>query len=157
MLDAIVAVLEEQHTGGEDFFNALDDALLEPGICKGIYDMIRDPHRYSYILTGSFGQYFLKWMNANSKPYAGYLLYPGGLRDGLVRAHTNHYFTKPDLWMMKTCFVDDSIYSGTTRSTAIHQLMVSKEIETYVAYDGMLEAESWCRSLYRYHVGDANA
>ena len=154
ILDQLVAVLEEEHTGGPEFFDALDTALLDPEICAAVYNQIKDPHRYSFILTGAFGRFFLKWLNKNSKPYAGYMLFTGGLRDGKVRSYEYYYFSIPDTWMLKACFVDDSIYSGITRATAIRQLAVPKILETYVAYDGMQEHQAWCHSLYRYHLRD---
>lgn len=150
MLDQIVEAIAAKHTGGKEFFDILDANLLDDKVYAAVYGMIKDPQRYSFVLTGTFGQRFLQWMNRCSKPYAGYIVYPGGLRDGKVQQHNYHYFKKPNGWWEKACFVDDSIYSGTTRLTAIHQLSVPQDIETFVAYDGMAVQADWCRSLYRY-------
>lgn len=129
--------------------SVLDTVLMNETVCAGLYCMIKDAQRYTFILAGAFGRAFLSWMNLHSKPYAGYLLYPDGLGDGMVRAHSSIYLSNPNTWNAKACFVDAWIHSGATRLTAIHQLMVSKEVETYVAYDGMPEQQDWCHSLYR--------
>lgn len=156
MIDAIVAALEEKHTGGAQFFDALDAALQTPEIYNALYELPKDPHRYTFVLTGKFGQEFLMWMNRCSKPYSGYILYPGGLRDGKARPFQFHYFKDPNRWMVKACFVDDSFYSGSTRHSCIQQLAVPKTIETYVAYDGSPVHNVWCHSLYRYHPVNAS-
>ena len=156
-LDSTVSLLEERYGGGSEFFEVLYEAAMTPPIYAGLYAMIKDAARYTFILTGRFGEEFLQWMNKASKPYAGYLLYPGGLRDGQVKSYANYYLPDPNNWMVKACVVDATIYSGTARATLLHQLQVAKTLDTYVAYDGMPDYQYWCRSLYRYHpVGYEN-
>jgi hypothetical protein len=151
MLDVIVSQLEEIHVGGELFFEALDAALDDCQVFSSIYDMFKDPHRYTLVLTGQFGQRYLNWLNRTSKPYNGYIVFPGGMRDGQQKQHQYCLLKDQNNWMHgKVAFVDDSIYSGTTRETCLARLAVPKDIETYVAYDGMVQQQPWCRSLYRY-------
>jgi hypothetical protein len=149
----IVEVMLEQHTGGKQFFEALDEALRCPAVYEALYNMTQDPFRYTYILTGKFGEGFLSWMNQQSKPRAGYILFPGDLRDGVAVQYKHLHLTN-DSWYNKAVFIDDSIYSGMTRAVCLQLLTVPADLRTVVAYDGMLPCHDYVHSLYRYHDKD---
>lgn len=154
-LDEVVKGLARKHTGGAAFFDELDRALQCDDIYARVYGMVKDPHRYTFILTGTFGIQFVRWMQRNEQRYAGNILFPGNLRDGKVKPAL-YYDIASDRWTDKACFVDDSIYSGTTRATCIHTLYVPKNLPTFVAYDGIPALLPEVRSLYRWHEKEGN-
>jgi hypothetical protein len=153
IMSTIVAILEDRFPeGGEPFFDALDDIICnDSNILERVYNLIKDPHRYTFVLTGTFGEKFVQLLNQTSKPYNGYLLFPGGMRSGVQQPIKYHLLKDPNLWVRKVCFVDDSFYSGTTRTTCLQRLSVPKDIDTFVAYDGSLAKEPFVKSLFRYH------
>jgi hypothetical protein len=151
MLEQIVTAILAKHKGGREFFDALDSSLKDDAVYAAVHGMIKDPHRYTFILSGMFGRTFLQWMNRTSKPYAGYIVFPGGMRKGVQKPHEFCLFRDPNNWMHKACYVDDSLYSGTTRSTCLQRLAVPDTLETYVAFDGSKIKADWCSSIYRYY------
>lgn len=148
-LNEIVEGLAEVYTGGKEFFDALDSALLCQDIYAKVYGMVKDPHRYTFITTGSFGINFINWIIENELEAAGWIIFPGGMRDGKCKAMIKHDLA--DCWTNRACFVDDSFYSGITRETCLHTLYVEKDLPSFVAYDGSLDHPPWLKSLYQWH------
>ena len=135
---------------GEAFFDAMDTALDCESIYQQLYDLILDPFRYTFVLSGRFGMHFYKWVMKAGLPHAGAIIFPGGLRDGKSKAPITLKVT--DRWTQKACFIDDSFYSGTTRATCLHVLYVPKDLPTFIAYDGSVEKQQWVTALYRWHT-----
>jgi len=137
--------------GGAEFFDLLDDSLANYAVCRAVYSMVSDPHRYTFICSGSFGKLFVMWMRMQNQERAGHILFPGGLRTGIVKAPIDYDI--PSAWENRACYVDDSYYSGTTRLTCLHLLFnVEKTCQTFVAYDGSpAPRPDWLHSLYRWH------
>lgn len=152
MIEALVAAVEEQYGAGgrRVMFDALNNLMGEDDkILQAIYDLIKDPQRYSFILAGKFGQKFLNWAIRTSKPFNGYIVFPGGMHDGKQRQHEYCMFKDPNRWMHKACFIDGCFYQGTTRTTCLTRLAVPKTIETFVGYDESVVQPDYLRSLYR--------
>lgn len=153
-LEQLVHNLELVHGGGEPFFNALDASLCCADINARVYNMIPDPARKIFLLTGHFGRQFRAWMRDNSKPHVGWVLFPGGMRDG--RCRTPEYNVSEWDFGSRYVFVDDSYFSGNTRWAVLNWVGGHSLVPAYVAYDGSLVQEQFVTSLYRYHrEGDA--
>lgn len=150
-IEEIVKGYEQKYGGGKEFFDAMDAALCCEDIYTRLYDMVKDPFRFTFILTGTFGMQFYRWMCRNDKRRAGVILFPGGMRDGVAKSPTLIQLSNPDHWTDRACFLDDSYFGGGTRSGCIQILAVSNQLESIVAYDGSHKRPRWLRSLYRYH------
>lgn len=141
---------EQKYGGGEAFFTAMDEALCCNDVFEQLYRMVEAPGRLTFILTGKFGREFQQFLT--TRPHAGYMVFPGGMRDGVCKAPD--MYRVPDLgydWTERCVFVDDSFFSGATRATCLQMLYVKKDLKTIVAYDGSHVRQPWVRSLYRYH------
>lgn len=131
--------------------DAREEALCVDDVFADMYAILKDPFRYTFILTGKFGREFLMWMNRSSKPYAGYIVYPGGMSDGKARQYEfiNIKTDKNYDWTQKAVFVDASITQGKTRDACLMQLQVPKTLLSLFAYTAPGFDEPWAKSLQR--------
>lgn len=141
--------LSDEGLEGVEFFDIIDSNMAAREVFEGLYGMVLDPHRYTFIVTGTFGKQFTSWLK--DKPNAGHILFPGGIRNGVVQRPADWDIASG--WERRCCFVDDSYYSGSTRATALKLLFnVGPDCPTYVAYDGSPAAvKPWLHSLYRWY------
>ena len=157
-LNEIVQNLIRQHTGGEQFFDALDNEL------RNHQDLLTLLHQKArafevlqpnypaviggigYVMSGKFGLYAREEVNG--------LLVNGGLRKGepcMDLEPLLRYFKEGGI--KDFIFVDDSFYSGKTRDTIAAELAKHgcRIIQTFVVYDGSITQDTAVQSLYRYH------
>jgi hypothetical protein len=153
-LPDLVSHLIEKHTGGQAFFDELDNCLA----CENIFQQLTDkiyPERVidpfdNIICSGKFGEAFSKWYKENYfiEPFK----LPGSLRNNdivsilIIAEHS-------ELHSKNFIFVDDSFYSGST-FRMINKLLEpvnSKIIQSFVVYDGSKEPPKNLQSLYRYY------
>ena len=155
----IVELLKEHKEGGEKFFNVLDYMLLSDCAILQIFtnfvlnDMrIRFVTRdFGIILSGKFGYTLYN----NYKPlldenFNDIIITNGGIRKG------EKVFLGIDALQCKNyLFLDDSYYSGTTKSKieeALKEINPKAKIDnTYVIYDGSKTHDKNVRSLFRYY------
>lgn len=143
-----------QHTGGEKFFDALDerirdsDILMRAIMSKAIFNS--EVPFDSIIVSGKFGVVF-KDLCSRDYPTYEVVKVNGSLRGNGVLNLTDDNITS--IRGKRFIFIDDSFYSGTTRNkieTGLQSHHASLEA-TYVIYDGSHVKDSTVHSLYRYY------
>lgn len=150
-LNTLVQKLIHEHTGGEQFFDALDEAIREGVDCIGhILSTLNSLHfrdTVNIIVSGKFGE-AVKEHALSQIARFNIIHVNGGLREGkLITPLKGFDATKP------TYFIDDSFYSGKTRDA------VQVEVErlrgtlqaTLVVYDGSQRVDMSVISMYHYY------
>ena len=64
-LKQIVKSIEQEAVGGKEFFDILDDELGSHYWCSRIYKLVKDPFRYTFICSGTFGKMFVDFLRAS--------------------------------------------------------------------------------------------
>ena len=151
-IDRIVRELLEKHTGGVRFFDALDAAWRTRPSCAHVVDyfvnLAADLDVDGYVSTGRFGMYL---HNSYGSLFSNLILVTGGLRTGAPMDPLD--YLRDDIHDRVFCLLDDSLYSGRTRS------LISAELQrhggalshTMVIYDGGRDWSPFVTSLYRYY------
>jgi hypothetical protein len=142
LLNNVVKQLLLEHTGGEKFFDALDNEIRNnSSIMSCLTRKIKDTE---YIIcSGKFGR---MWANISAWPV---IVVNGNLRKGEPVDDISYL----GLQGKSFTFVDDSFYSGKTRN-AIQKYLESQGaslVRTVVVYDGSLVKDPTVESLYRYY------
>jgi len=137
------------YTGGESFFNHLDEAIRQNlPLIHLLFEKLRAEYPEShFVLTGAFGQTVLHktaYLSEND------LVVSGNLRKGKnldLRAY------KWKIAGKSYVFVDDSYYSGTTYNCIKNAIgSVGGKIDAIaVCYDGSLKKREDLMSFYRYY------
>lgn len=152
-IDNLVELCLKEHTGGEIFFDAIDEKLRnDDTLLKMIIDEVLNNEVFDYIIvSGNFGNVFKNFIDINLKKLAKkVIVVNGGLRKG---EKIINFWEEYDIPMKKFIFIDDSFYLGRTRDKiedAIKQHNGTL-LSTYVFYDGSKEKEEKVHSFYRYY------
>jgi adenine/guanine phosphoribosyltransferase-like PRPP-binding protein len=152
-LNMMVKELITEHTGGRNFFNALDAAVKNESFFEKLYCLITQETNgyipYSSIASGKFGLAFSNWLR---KMLLGPpLLVSGELRHGENTLNLSIY--QDEIEDKDFIFIDDSLFSGTTRNLIRDELEKygGRLVHTYVVYDGAPTKDPEVTSLYRYY------
>ena len=149
-LNNIINQLLNEFSGGETYFDKLDETLRSPenlDIIINLFSPLSDAH---VIMSGKFGYYALELFDKGLIPLKSLIVVNGGLRKGEVE--------KIDVRFMEDqvgyVFVDDSFYKGRTRDKVEEFLKIFNCFlaQTRVIYDGSPEKDKNVFSMYRYHI-----
>lgn len=152
-IDSLVELCLKEHTGGEIFFDAIDEKLRnDDTLLKMITDKVLNNEVFDFIIvSGNFGNVFKKFIDTNLKELTKkVIVVNGGLRQG---EKIVSFWEEYDISMKKIVFIDDSFYLGRTRDK-IEEMITKHQgtlINTYVFYDGSKEKEENVHSFYRYY------
>lgn len=152
-IDSLVELCLKEHTGGEIFFDAIDEKLRnDDTLLKMITDKVLNNEVFDFIIvSGNFGNVFKKFIDTNLKELTKkVIVVNGGLRKG---EKIVSFWEEYDISMKKIVFIDDSFYLGRTRDK-IEEMITKHQgtlINTYVFYDGSKEKEENVHSFYRYY------
>lgn len=152
-LDRIVKKMLETHTGGEVFFDHLDEAIRNNiPVVEELLKSIPDIEDKNIILSGNFGQFFRKYLSLIEVQPRTIIWVPGGLR----KDRRIDLTTLGSAYWKEFIFIDDSFYSGKTKNVIDRELnkCSSYITDTYVVYDGSHKKQENVHSLYRYHKED---
>lgn len=167
LLNMLVKKLIAEHTGGTEFFNALDKAVTDEPFFDILYDLASkddayrwiedDPEEYGTIASGKFGMALSNWIRGTHfKPYHfsvsdDILLVPGDLRHNPGTMNLFPFAEQID--GQTFIFMDDSFFKGRTRNIIAAELerLGGQLAHTYVVYDGSREPDPRVTSLYRYY------
>lgn len=158
--------LLKEYPGGEDFFDKLDEVIRLPKnidiiqkLFKSIYT--DNGQKFNVILSGKFGEWVKFLVDKNILKVDGnIILVKGSLRlknTNLNKQLFNKYidivYKKHDIDSQSYIFIDDSLYSGSTRKAIQswlkqHNSNISK---TYLIYDGNDKKYDDIKSIYRYY------
>jgi len=146
MLEKVNTILS-QSPGGEEFFNILDNSILNDmsDLISLIIDMV--PSYYTLILTGKFGKHVSQRLGTEY-PYRNHILCNGGIRKGTYPEILSH----SEVCNKNAIMIDDSFYSGKTYET-IKAFLSDKGISLnrcVVMYDGSKDHHQHVNSLFRY-------
>lgn len=152
----IKGLLKDHPEGGEKFFDALDLLIRGDSDILSIFlDFVMENTsknmEYGVILSGKFG-YVLhnNYKDLLNKYFDGVILTNGGIRKGEPA-----YLGITKLPCSKFIFLDDSYYSGKTKSGIEEALKNidnnAKIIDTFVVYDGGVKFDRTVHSLFRYY------
>jgi hypothetical protein len=161
-LNQLVREMIQEHTGGTEFFDALDAAVrsqlwfstLERMASQWLNsrkiptEWIATP---CFVVSGKFGLYFREWYEHGGDlnwAERGYLI----VVNGSLRFEPVMDLSTFDISGGNFIFLDDSFFGGRTRDK------IKTEIErnggnflhTFVVYDGAKEKDPDVTSLYRY-------
>ena len=167
--DKIISIVDKilsHQSGGEDFFNKMDDAIKDPknkDITIGLFNKIYSKygHNFNLAISGSYGRYILELKEKGDIQCNGTIV----LFNGSITSHKNLMGTvlknkdvnieykSSDIESKKFIFVDDSYYSGTTFKLILNFLRKKgcDIITTYVIYDGNDTKSQKRISLYNYY------
>lgn len=159
-----ISELISEHTGGEKFFDELDNFIREDkSIIDEFLKLYQTRKKTNYpeliILSGKFGNVMINNLVNNNV-----MLINGGLRIqetevefmmsenkiNEVKDSINHLGPQK----IKVYFMDDSFYSGKTRdkiNNKLKEVFNLKIHQTYVVYDGSKEKQNNVISMFRYH------
>jgi len=150
MIANIVETCVRKHTGGEEFFTALDLRLKDRTILCSLLDEVLkfqypEVESMGLVVSGKFGQFV-----SDNSPTGNILHVSGGLREDKPLEIIRHL---EDTECKHFIFLDDSFYSGKTRDTIKEYLESNGNtlLETFVVYDGSKEKDENVHSLYRYY------
>ena len=146
---AIINVNEllEKFTGGEIFFDQLDDSVrTSREILAVIHDDVRVkyPHgKYKYVVTGKTGIAYFNY------GFTVDLIVPGGLRKSNTQLDLSEYVKRGENYVL----IDDSYFMGRTEAVIRKALNScgANLVGMFVFYDGCIEKRPWVSSMYRYY------
>lgn len=152
-IDNLVELCLKEHTGGEIFFDAIDEKLRNDDILlKMITDKVLNNEIFDYIIvSGNFGNVYKKFIDTNLKELSKKIIVVnGGLRN---EENIVNFWKKYNISMKRIVFIDDSFYLGRTRDKIEEAIKKHQGtlINTYVFYDGSKEKEENVHSFYRYY------
>ena len=164
-LNRIVEECLYQHTGGEEFFDALDKEVQDDEILDRLQDLVYGwnaskgytDEQIGIIVSGKFGLWFKDrdefCVLDDDEPVT--IVVEGGLRHKVssMRKHLDLSYIKEDGYPKKWIFIDDSFYSGKTKEVIRRSLKTvgCKLLHTFVVYDGSPYKSELVSSLYRYY------
>lgn len=159
MMELIVNECLIKHTGGESYFNELDNMIKNNESLMILFLMyaVHNSNCYNVILSGEIGLRYMQLQLQNKVPnYINLMVVNGGLRKnseitgGIM---SNCEVIPEGLDNMDVIFIDDSFYSGKTRNKVNEFLYHRGAViyRTYVFYDGSKEKHDDVVSLYRYY------
>jgi hypothetical protein len=124
------------HKGGEKFFDALDQEIIENASNEVIGALMSHvPNKYFIVLSGGFGKKMAEKIDSKEIPYTPYILLKGGIRSG----GSPEIIRKTNFHGKRAIFLDDSIYGGATYITIKKFLLKEMNINVEkcaVIYDG---------------------
>jgi hypothetical protein len=139
------------HKGGEKFFDALDQEIIENASNEVIGALMSHvPNKYFVVLSGGFGKKMAEKIDSKEIPYTPYILLKGGIRSG----GSPEIIRKTNLHGKRAIFLDDSIYGGATYITIKKFLLKEMNINVEkcaVIYDGCPIQKDDVVSLFRYY------
>ncbi len=165
-IDTIVDNILQKVSGGDKFFDMLDDEIKNPkniDVIITLFEKIYQKYNYNYnlALSGSFGDIVLNLISKDIIKCSGIIV----IFSGSITSHKNKMgivssnkkvdikYQSNKIDNNKFIFVDDSYYSGTT-SKLIDKFLSSKGSyinEIYVIYDGNDSKDDNRHSLYSYY------
>jgi len=159
-LNNIVDSLIIEHIGGGKFFDALDKKIRKEEYVAELLFMATKEHHTSeskiridmgIVCSGRFGMYVVNCFNREEMDIST-IVVNGGLRANNTKVFDMTPYAE-HIKGKEFYFLDDSIYSGTTRDKVYEAIrsMGGTINNTYVVYDGMVEQDKTVHSLYRYH------
>lgn len=158
-LNNIVEQCIKQHTGGEEFFTALDKQVQDDEIITKlhllVYATLRMRDYDGIIVSGKFGKFYQEnYSLSGFAPSAVIVCVEGGLR---ATDATIDLSQQAMLLSMRASqrwiFFDDSFYSGTTRDVVKKTLeSIGHElVHSFVVYDGSKDNDETVSSLFKYY------
>ena len=149
-ISILVNRLLKKHTGGEAYFDELDEEIRKPGNIRLIKTLMAGiDHDTTIVSTGKFGLWLYRQF-----PKHNIYAFDGGHRTGTKPFAMLNYSGEGRCRNRSCIFVDDSFYSGTTRNKIDDYIMgnwKSKIVKSLVVYDGSKDRDLSVFSLYRYH------
>lgn len=150
-------LLKEHPEGGEKFFDALDllirgDSDILSMFLDFVMNNLSENITYGVVLSGKFGcVLYNNYCHILSKYFdGGIILTNGGIRKGEPA-----YLGVTELSCTNYVFLDDSYYSGKTKSGIEEALKnidsKAKITNTFVVYDGGIKFDKTVHSLFRYY------
>ena len=162
-LNKLVNDMIEEHEGGEEFFNNLDESIRDDPNYLYMVELVKmfqeafisdkktniPLNKYRIVVSGRFGTVFSNWARSVRFRYQ-IIEVNGGLRHGDVIPLDAFL---EDISGYNFIFFDDSFYSGRTRDKVYKEIerLGGKAIGTCVVYDGSKERDDDVHSLYRYY------
>ncbi len=149
-LNNIVDKLIQELTGGEQYFDKLDEVLRDPNNFDIVQQLFSTLDNSCVIMSGKFGFYLLQLFDKGLIPAQSLIVVNGSLRNGEIKKIQMRNFIPNS----RFTFVDDSFYKGRTRdkiSKFIEDIGCSLE-GTLVVYDGSINKDETVSSLFRYHL-----
>lgn len=150
-INQIVDSMLKQHTGGEIFFDNLDESFKDKDIikitrCKVNEILIQSNIDY-VIVSGGFGSVF-SYFNPDM---TNLICVEGGLR-GDSEVSESH-FKDRNMTNARCLFLDDSYYLGRTKRKieSVVNKLGGEIVKTFVLYDGSKEKDDIVESFYRYY------
>lgn len=139
------------HPGGEKFFDALDQEIIDNASDEVIEALLSHvPNKYFVVLSGGFGKKMAEKIDSGKISYTPYILFKGGIRSG----GSPEIIRKTSLYGKRAIFLDDSIYGGATYLTIKKFLTKEMKItieKCAVIYDGCPIKKDDVVSLFRYY------
>lgn len=149
-LNNIVNNLIKEFTGGEVYFDNLDEVLRKKENLDIIQKLFSPLKNSNVIVSGKFGYYILGLFNKKTISVNSLIVVNGGLRGGLIKDIILIDFKRDSEYT----FVDDSFYKGRTMRKVKEFLEIfdCKLKNTMVVYDGSIDKQDNVSSMYRYHL-----
>lgn len=146
-LNQMVKGLLEEHVGGREYFDKLDEKVQDKDIVQRLIGLVEDFFQ-SYdnctiVVSGGFGRFFTNSVQGSI------IVVNGGLRTGEPVDDLSYL----EIAGRELIFVDDSFYSGRTRDIIRDEIKRNggELIRTFVVYDGSKNKDETVESLYRYY------
>jgi len=148
-LNNIIKDLLDKFVGGEIYFDKLDEVLRSSenlDIIQKLFSPLKDNN---VVVSGKFGHYILQLFDSGLISVNSIIVANGGLRSGKIKSFKSRNLIKNENYI----FVDDSLYSGTTRNRVAEfiEKFNCKVSLSRVIYDGSIKKDDSVISLYRYH------
>lgn len=153
-IEKIVNECLVKYTGGEVFFDAIDEKLRNnDSLMLEMINKIVNREKFDYlIVSGSFGKKFKEIINKhlNSNLSKNIITVNGGLRDSNKIVKFDNYYSIKN---KNVIFIDDSYYLGRTKDKIKNAVTNNggNFICTYVFYDGSKYKDNTVHSIYRYY------
>ena len=150
LVNDIVKQMLETHTGGEKFFDNLDERFRDADVLQEFYNNLVDKYwrpNVEFVVSGKFGMFF-----ANHFSHLRPVLVRGGLRH-CPSLNGELEYLRERLSGIDCVFIDDSFFMGRTRFAIKIELerLGARLIDTVVIYDGGKAKCEGVNSLYRYY------
>lgn len=164
-INELVGKLIREHTGGKNFFDALDESIRSTTDYFNIiwqkiveYSKQHPERKFQIVATGQFGVAFKQHIVDYYFVQASRItVFPGGLQ--YVSENYDDLFNIIDTMPIDSnncIFVDDSFFSGNTMiSISVALRSKYKNIcKCFVVYDGSKKKHPQVESLFRYYIDE---
>ena len=131
----------QKYTGGEEYFDALDDMIKnDEDILKKLFKESGSYLSDYIVVSGEFGEKFIRVNIEEMKNLnIGYFIFNGGLRKGNVPDVIEYMNPDGKIKTASITLLDDSTYSHTTLNvmfTETKKIINVLHADAYVVYDG---------------------